>query len=151
MSKKNVVIYTDGACSGNPGVGGWGAVLIYGQSVKEIYGGDKSTTNNQMELTAAIMALKQLKFACAVTLYTDSQYVKKGITEWIDGWSKNDWKNSQKKPVKNKELWIELSEEAKRHEIQWKWVKGHDGDEMNEKADELARKGAEEVKNERFL
>ncbi len=136
-----VVIYTDGACSGNPGPGGWGAVLIYGDHRKEINGGESETTNNRMELMAAIEALNALKKDCTVDLYTDSNYVKNGITSWIHGWKKNGWKNSQKKPVKNAELWQELETATKRHDVQWHWVKGHAGHPENERADELARMG----------
>lgn len=136
-----VVIYTDGACSGNPGPGGWGAVLIYGDHRKEINGGESETTNNRMELMAAIEALNALKKDCSVELYTDSNYVKNGITSWIHGWKKNGWKNSQKKPVKNAELWQELEAATKRHKVSWHWVKGHAGHPENERADELARMG----------
>ncbi len=138
-----VVIYTDGACSGNPGPGGWGAVMIYGEHRKEIYGGEKETTNNRMELMAAIEALNALKKACKVELYTDSNYVKQGITQWIHGWKRNGWKNAQKKPVKNAELWQELESAQERHDVSWHWVKGHAGHPENERADELARMGVE--------
>ncbi len=140
---EDVVIYTDGACSGNPGPGGWGAVMIYGDHRKEIYGGEKETTNNRMELMAAIEALNALKKSCKVALYTDSNYVKQGITEWIHGWKRNGWKNSQKKPVKNAELWQELESAQERHAVSWHWVKGHAGHPENERADELARMGVE--------
>jgi ribonuclease HI len=136
---KKVVIYTDGACSGNPGAGGWGALLICGDVRKEISGGAADTTNNRMELQAAISSLNALKEPCEVELFTDSQYVKNGITEWIIGWQKNGWKNSQKKPVKNADLWQELLAAARPHKVQWNWVKGHAGDAGNERADTLAR------------
>lgn len=136
-----VTIYTDGACSGNPGPGGWGALLRFGANEKELNGGELKTTNNRMELTAAIEALNALKRPCKVKLYTDSQYVKGGITEWISGWKRNNWKTSAKKPVKNVELWIALEEALTRHEVDWHWVKGHAGNLDNERADELARAG----------
>ena len=138
---KIVNIYTDGACRGNPGKGGWGAVLEYGGKSKEIYGGDFSTTNNKMELKAVIEALRLLTEPCKVTLTTDSKYVIQGITEWIGGWKKNNWKNSSKQDVKNKDLWIELDNCIEAHNIDWQWVKGHSGHEGNERADELANKG----------
>ncbi len=137
--KHIVKIYTDGACSGNPGPGGWGAVLMYGEARKEINGGEKETTNNRMELMAAIKALEALKKFSEVHIYTDSMYVKDGITTWIHKWKNNNWKNSNKKPVKNKDLWQELEEMISKHEIKWHWVKGHDGHPENERADELAR------------
>lgn len=138
---KQVTIYTDGACSGNPGPGGWGAVLLYGDHEKELYGGEGDTTNNRMELMAAIESLNSLKESCEIELYTDSTYVKEGITNWIHGWKKRGWKGANKKPVKNVDLWQRLDEAVIRHNIQWYWVKGHAGDEMNERADELARRG----------
>jgi ribonuclease HI len=140
MSER-VVIHTDGACSGNPGPGGWGAVLQYGGTLKELKGGEPETTNNRMELTAAIEALNALKRPVAVELHTDSVYVKDGLTKWIHGWKKNGWRTSAKKPVKNVELWQALDEAVARHKIDWRWVKGHDGDEMNERADALANEG----------
>lgn len=141
-SKKNVVdIYTDGACSGNPGPGGWGALLLYGDHEKEIYGGELETTNNRMELTAAIEALKLLKRSCEVHLHTDSTYVRNGITQWIHSWKTKGWKNSAKKPVKNADLWQALDEATKQHDIKWFWVKGHAGDPGNERADALANQG----------
>ena len=146
MAKPEIQIWTDGACSGNPGPGGWGVLLIAGTRRKELFGGDPDTTNNRMELMAAIEALNALKKASAVTLHTDSTYVKDGLTKWIHGWKKNGWKTAAKKPVKNKDLWIALDEACQRHEIKWVWVKGHAGDEGNEKADELARRGAEEAR-----
>ena len=136
---KKIYIYTDGACSGNPGPGGWGAVLKYEDNVKEISGGEDKTTNNRMELSAVIEALKLLKESCSIVLTTDSTYVKNGITEWIHTWKKNNWKTSTKKPVKNVELWKELLELTKNHKIEWKWVKGHSGHPENERCDELAR------------
>lgn len=138
---KEIVIYTDGACSGNPGPGGWGALLIYGDRQKEIMEGAFETTNNRMELMAAIEALNTLKEPCKVTLHTDSTYVKDGITQWIENWKNNGWKTAAKKPVKNADLWQALDEAVSRHDITWKWVKGHDGDEGNERADELANMG----------
>ncbi|MBC8048607.1 MAG: ribonuclease HI [Chitinophagales bacterium] len=141
MSRDNappVVIYTDGGCSGNPGPGGWGAVLLSGEHRKEISGGEPETTNNRMELTAAIEALKALKRPSRVELHTDSQYVRQGITEWIGGWKSNGWKTAQKKPVKNADLWQALDAARARHDVNWNWVKGHAGDINNERADELA-------------
>lgn len=136
-----VVIHTDGACSGNPGPGGWGAVLQYNGHIKELKGGAAETTNNQMELTATIEALNALKRSCTVELYTDSQYVKNGIGGWIFGWKKNGWKTAAKKPVKNAELWQALDKAVARHTVSWHWVKGHNGDELNERADRLANEG----------
>ena len=140
-----VEIYTDGACYGNPGLGGWGAVLKYGSIEKEIYGGELNTTNNRMEITAAIKALKALKKNAEVILITDSQYLRMGITQWINGWKKNNWRTAAGQAVKNKELWLELDQIAQKHSVQWQWVKGHAGDPMNERADELAKKGAQEA------
>jgi ribonuclease HI len=137
----HVTIYTDGACSGNPGPGGWGAVLIYGDKEKELSGGERETTNNRMELMAAIEALRSLKTSCKVDLFTDSNYVRDGIQKWIHGWKKNGWKTADKKPVKNMELWQELEAETHQHDITWHWVKGHNGDVRNEQADALARAG----------
>lgn len=135
---KQVTIYTDGACSGNPGPGGWGAVLIFGEKQKEISGGEGATTNNRMELRATIEALKQLKQPCHVALYTDSKYVLQGFTEWLPGWQKKGWKTADKKPVKNVDLWQELVAAAAPHRIDWHWVKGHSGDAMNDRVDALA-------------
>jgi ribonuclease HI len=141
-----VVIFTDGACSGNPGPGGWGAVLIHGGREKEICGGEPETTNNRMELMAAIQALEALKKPCKVELHTDSQYVRNGITQWMHGWKARGWKTADKKPVKNEDLWRRLDEARLRHEVDWRWVKGHAGHELNERADGLARKGLIEAK-----
>ena len=140
MSER-VIVHTDGACSGNPGPGGWGAVLQYGATVKELKGGEQLTTNNRMELTAAIEALNALKRPLVVELHTDSVYVKDGLTKWIHGWKKNGWRTADKKPVKNVELWQALDLAVQRHTIEWHWVKGHNGDAMNERADELANEG----------
>ena len=140
----SVVIYTDGACKGNPGPGGWGALLLYGDRERELFGGESHTTNNRMELTAVIRALESLTRDCAVEIHTDSQYVKNGIETWIHGWKRNGWKTSDKKPVKNAELWQRLDAAAKRHTISWHWVKGHAGHEHNERADVLAREGLAE-------
>ena len=140
-------IYTDGACSGNPGPGGWGTRIEFADGqVHELGGRDGATTNNRMELLAAIEALTALKKPSAVTLHTDSTYVKDGLTKWIHGWKRNGWKTAAKKPVKNKDLWQALEAACERHDIKWVWVKGHAGDEGNEKADELARRGAEEAR-----
>lgn len=136
-----VTIYTDGACSGNPGPGGWGAILVHGETRKELSGGDSETTNNRMELQAAIEALRALKRPCRVALYTDSVYVRDGITKWIKGWQRNGWRTAAKKPVKNAELWQELQAALQPHDIDWHWVKGHAGHPENERADELARDG----------
>ena len=144
MSEK-VILYTDGACKGNPGPGGWGVVLRYGNALKTMPGGERQTTNNRMELMAAIQGLKALKRGCEVELYTDSQYVRKGITEWLSGWKRNGWKTSAKKPVKNDDLWRELDIETANHKVNWHWVKGHAGVPDNELADELANKGVDEL------
>jgi len=136
-----VVIYTDGACSGNPGPGGWGAILFYGEKKKELKGGDLATTNNRMELMAAIQALEALTKPCHVELHTDSQYVQKGIHEWIHGWKRRGWRTADGKPVKNDDLWKRLDEARARHKVDWRWIKGHAGHEFNERADELARLG----------
>ena len=136
-----VIIYTDGACSGNPGPGGWGAILVSGSNRKEMSGGEAETTNNRMELRAAIEALNALKRPCKVALYTDSVYVRDGITKWIHGWQRNGWKSAAKKPVKNAELWQELLKSRERHDVDWHWVKGDAGHPENERADELAREG----------
>jgi ribonuclease HI len=141
MSGQRVTIHTDGACSGNPGPGGWGAILTFGDHRKELMGGEPHTTNNRMELTAAISALEALKRTCAVDLHTDSEYVKNGITKWIKSWKRNGWRTADKKPVKNVDLWKRLDEALKEHQVRWHWVKGHAGHPMNERADELAREG----------
>jgi ribonuclease HI len=135
---KHVSIFTDGACRGNPGIGGWGAILHHDEHEKELFGAVSETTNNRMELTAAIEALAALKSACVVSLTTDSEYVKRGITEWLVNWKQRGWKTSSKKPVKNKDLWERLDAEVQRHEVSWHWVKGHSGHPGNERADELA-------------
>jgi ribonuclease HI len=140
-----VKIFTDGACKGNPGPGGWGALLRYGDKEKHLWGGEAETTNNRMELEATIQALGALKRECQVILTTDSQYVRKGITEWIHGWRKNGWKTAAKKPVKNADLWQALDELTKKHQVEWRWVKGHSGHPENELADQLANRGVEEV------
>ena len=136
-----VEIWTDGACSGNPGPGGWGAILRFGEREKELSGGELLTTNNRMELTAAISALEALKRACEVDMHTDSQYLRQGVMGWMFGWKKNGWRTADRKPVKNEDLWRRLDEATGRHKIDWRWVKGHAGDAMNERADELARAG----------
>ncbi|MEQ8671690.1 MAG: ribonuclease HI [Aggregatilineales bacterium] len=138
MTNPEVIIYTDGACSGNPGPGGWGVLIVFGEHQKELSGGERSTTNNQMELTAAISGLEALTQPCNVTLYTDSQYVKNGITDWINGWRKNGWKTAKGKPVKNQDLWRRLDDAIKLHNIKWAWVKGHAGHTENERVDRLA-------------
>jgi ribonuclease HI len=136
-----VEIWTDGACSGNPGPGGWGVVLRYGRHEKELKGGEALTTNNRMELTAAIEALESLTRPCAVSLHTDSQYLRGGITSWLAGWKRNNWRTANRKPVKNADLWRRLDAATARHDIQWLWVRGHAGNEENERADQLAREG----------
>jgi ribonuclease HI len=139
MTKENtVVIYTDGACSGNPGPGGWGSVLLFNGHRRELSGGDAETTNNQMEMMAVIQALESLKRPCSVMIYTDSVYVMKGMTEWIEQWKKRNWKTAAKKPVKNVELWQRLEQAVSPHQVKWQWVKGHSGVPGNERADELA-------------
>ncbi len=140
---KHVIIYTDGACSGNPGPGGWGAVLIHGPHQREISGSEKQTTNNRMEMTAALEALRALKTPCKVSLHTDSNYLLKGMTEWLPGWKARGWRTADKKPVLNVDLWQALEEEARRHHIDWHWVKGHNGHELNELADRLATSAIE--------
>jgi ribonuclease HI len=141
MSEARVTIYTDGACSGNPGPGGWGVLLIYGEARRTLQGGEAETTNNRMELMAAIMALETLTRPCAIDLWTDSQYVRQGITEWLAGWKRNGWKTVAKKPVKNDDLWKRLDEAQARHRVDWHWVKGHAGHDENEQVDGLARAG----------
>ena len=140
-----VLIYTDGACSGNPGPGGWGAILMFGEKTKEICGGEPATTNNRMELMAAIQALETLTKPCKVELHTDSQYVMKGISEWIHSWKRRGWRTADNKPVKNDDLWRRLDEARQRHDVQWRWVKGHAGHEHNERADALAGQGLAET------
>ncbi len=140
-----VIIHTDGACKGNPGRGGWGAILQSGHHEKELWGGEPETTNNRMELMGAIMALEALKGPSDVTLVTDSKYVMQGITEWIRGWKARGWKTADKKPVKNEDLWRRLDLARERHKVTWKWVKGHAGHELNERADQLANRGIEEL------
>jgi len=142
---KKVEIFTDGACRGNPGPGGWGALLRYGDVERELYGGAADTTNNRMELQAAIEALKVLSQRCSVDLTTDSVYVKNGITTWLDGWKKKGWKTAARKPVKNVDLWQALDEENQRHDVRWHWVKGHSGHVENERADLLANLGIDEL------
>ena len=142
---KEAIVYTDGACSGNPGPGGWGATIKIGDETFEIFGGEDNTTNNRMELIAAIKALEYLNENYKITLYTDSNYVKDGITKWIFNWKKNNWKTSTKKPVKNSDLWIQLDEIQNKREVKWNWVKGHAGNLGNERADELARMGIKEI------
>jgi ribonuclease HI len=141
-----VIIYTDGACRGNPGVGGWGVILSYKSKVKELYGGNKDTTNNRMELMAAIQALEALTKPCSVQLNSDSSYVLKGITEWMPNWKKRGWKTAAKHPVKNVDLWQRLDAAIAPHDIEWKWVKGHSGDKGNDRADALANLGIDSLK-----
>jgi ribonuclease HI len=145
MSKKNVQIYTDGACRGNPGVGGWGASLSYNGTHKEIYGGEPETTNNRMELTAVIEALKAMKQPSDITVNSDSKYVLSGINEWLPNWKKRNWKTAAKKPVKNVDLWQQLDALIQPHDIEWVWVKGHSGNPGNERADELANMGIDSL------
>jgi len=147
VSETNIEIYTDGACRGNPGPGGWGVLLKSRGREKELYGGESETTNNRMELTAAIQGLAALKRPSKVTLTTDSQYVRKGITEWISNWKKNGWVNSAKKPVANSDLWKKLDAVAQQHEIDWRWVKGHSGHVDNERVDELANRGIDDLQS----
>ena len=141
-----VVVYTDGACKGNPGPGGWGALLRWREHEKELFGGERATTNNRMELTAVIEALSALKPGCRVALYTDSEYVRNGITTWIHGWKQRGWRTADKKPVKNVELWQRLEALAAQHDVQWHWVRGHDGDPGNERADALANRGVDSIR-----
>ena len=140
-----VEIWTDGACSGNPGPGGWGAILKFGDSSKELSGGEAPTTNNRMELLAAISALEALKRPCGVDLHTDSQYLRQGVTAWMHGWKRNGWRTADKKPVKNEDLWRALDTAAARHHVDWRWVKGHAGDPGNERADALANRGIDDL------
>jgi ribonuclease HI len=141
-----IEIFTDGACSGNPGPGGWGAILRKGDAERELFGGETITTNNRMEMTAVIEALRALKTPVAARVHTDSQYVQKGISEWIHGWKRRGWKTASKEPVKNEDLWRELDRLAAQHRIEWIWVKGHAGHPENERADQLARRGVEQVR-----
>ena len=141
MTANKVIVHTDGACSGNPGPGGWGVILDYNGTRKELSGGEADTTNNRMELMGAISALESLKRPCEVEMHVDSNYVKDGITKWIHGWKKNGWKTADKKPVKNAELWQRLDTALGTHKVSWHWVKGHAGHDENERADELAREG----------
>ena len=145
---KAVEIFTDGACRGNPGPGGWGVLLRYGDRERELYGGERETTNNRMELRAAIEGLKALKEPCQVTLTTDSVYVKNGITEWLANWKTKGWKTANRKPVKNADLWRALDEQNSRHQVAWHWVKGHSGHRENEIADQLANRGIDELDRE---
>lgn len=145
MSETLVEIYTDGACKGNPGIGGWGAWLRFGDHQSEIFGGEPATTNNRMELTAVIRALQALKRPCRVRLHTDSRYVHDGISLWLPNWKRRGWRTADNKPVKNADLWRELEAEAARHQVEWVWVRGHDGDIGNERADALANRGAAQV------
>lgn len=142
---KQITIYSDGACRGNPGPGGWGALLVYGEHRRELHGGERETTNNRMELTAAIMALEALREPCHVRIFTDSEYVRRGMTEWLAGWKAKGWRTAGRKPVKNADLWQRLEGACARHQIDWHWVKGHNGDPGNEHADQLANKGVDEV------
>jgi ribonuclease HI len=141
-----VTIFTDGACSGNPGPGGYGAILVSGNHRKEIKGGEANTTNNRMELMAAIVALEALKRPCTVDLHTDSQYLRLGITQWLEGWKRNGWRTAARQAVKNEDLWRRLDDAARRHGVRWHWVKGHAGHDENERADELAREGLREAR-----
>jgi ribonuclease HI len=143
---KRVEIYTDGACRGNPGAGGWGALMRYGKRERELYGGEPDTTNNRMELTAAIRALEALKQRCAVAIYTDSTYVRDGITTWMADWKERNWRTADRKPVKNQDLWQELEALAAKHDIEWHWVRGHTGHAENERADRLANRGIDELR-----
>jgi ribonuclease HI len=146
MSEPHVVIHTDGACSGNPGPGGWGAILSYDGREKELKGGEAHTTNNRMELMAAISALEALKRPCQVDIHTDSQYLRNGVMSWIKQWKRNGWRTADKKPVKNVDLWQRLEAALERHTVRWHWVKGHAGHDLNERADELAREAIAEVR-----
>ena len=147
---ETVDVFTDGACSGNPGPGGWGCILRWGETEKELWGGDEQTTNNRMEMMAAIQALEALKRPMAVRIYSDSRYLHDGITKYIHGWKRNDWRTADKKKVKNIDLWLRIDAAAKPHQVQWFWVKGHAGHAENERADALARKGLTEGRNGNF-
>lgn len=142
---KKVIVHTDGACKGNPGPGGWGALLEFNGKVRELKGGEIQTTNNRMEMMGAIMALETLREACQVTLYTDSSYVMQGLTQWLPGWKKRGWRTADNKPVKNQDLWERLDAAAARHEVQWQWIKGHAGHAGNEAADRLANEGVAQI------
>lgn len=142
---KNITVYTDGACRGNPGPGGWGALLTSGRHQKEIWGGEPDTTNNRMELTAVIEAVKSISGPCKLTIVTDSKYVMQGITEWMSNWKKRNWKTAARKPVKNKDLWVVLDDLLAAHTVEWQWVRGHDGHPGNERADTLANRGVDEL------
>ena len=150
MTETKLDIFTDGACSGNPGPGGWGAILRSGDAERELFGGEAGTTNNRMELTAVIRALEALKRPVAARVHTDSQYVQKGISEWIHGWKRRGWKTAGNQPVKNEDLWRELDRLASLHKIEWIWVRGHVGHPENERCDELARRGVAQVRSARF-
>ena len=145
MIVNKVIIHTDGACRGNPGPGGWGAILGYGDHEKELRGAERTTTNNRMELMAAIQALETLKRSCEVTLTTDSQYLRKGITEWLAAWKRRGWKTADRKPVKNQDLWERLEAASRKHTVHWKWIKGHSGHPQNERADQLANLAIDEM------
>jgi ribonuclease HI len=145
MSVSLVEAFTDGACRGNPGPGGWGVLLRYGETEKEFYGGEQNTTNNRMELMAAIMALESLKRDCKVRLTTDSEYVKNGITQWMQKWKQNGWRTANRKPVKNMDLWQRLDAAVGQHQVEWHWVRGHSGHDENERADQLANRGIDEL------
>ncbi|WP_456413574.1 ribonuclease HI [Thiolapillus sp.] len=145
MSRKEVKLYTDGACRGNPGPGGWGVLLRYGEAEKELWGGEKATTNNRMELQAVIEGLSALTRPSSVTIITDSQYVKNGMMQWIHNWKRNGWKTAARKPVKNADLWQQLDALVQKHDVRWEWVRGHSGHPENERADELANQGIEEL------
>ena len=145
MSDNKLIAYTDGACKGNPGIGGWGAILSFNSKTKEIYGAERDTTNNRMELMAAIKTLQSLKKACEIKIYTDSKYLQNGIKSWLTNWKANGWKTAAKKDVKNKDLWQELDILTQKHQVNWAWVKGHSGNTGNDKADELANKGISEL------
>jgi ribonuclease HI len=146
VSECHVIIHTDGACSGNPGPGGWGAILQWNEHYKELKGGDSHTTNNRMELTAAIMALEALKRRCIVDIHTDSEYLRQGITGWIFAWKRNGWRTADRKPVKNVDLWQRLDAALSHHTVRWHWVRGHSGHDLNQRADDLAREAIAEVR-----
>ena len=147
MGDNKVIIYTDGSCSGNPGPGGWAAILMYNGSEKEIYGGEELTTNNRMELVAAIKSLEALKKPCEIEIYTDSQYVKRGVTEYMEGWKRKSWRGANNKEIKNLDLWLKLDQVISQHQINWNWVRGHSGNKYNERVDYLAVKACDHYKN----